>query len=775
MSEPDTNRPLSPGRKMETKNKKLKTTKVTDEISEKGRTITGDRPDQIIINPVQEAAEKHAVFAYGRFNPPTTGHEKLIHKVESVAKARGATAHIVASHTEGKSKDPLPAEKKKGYLKKIAAEGTHVSTSTKEHPNLLHQAAKLHAQGVQHLTMVAGSDRVDQYHDLLHKYNGVESKHGLYNFKSINVVSAGHRDPDAEGSEGISGTKMREHARSGNMAEFKKGLPKALHPHAGEIADHIRGVKESIDDTFEDFFDESISMATRLKKASSMRRYESKLQAARKRAMMRRAGTKVITQRATKLAIGKMKTKLAGGRDVEGLSAMEKQRIEDIVRSRKQAVRRLAMRLIPTVRKTESKRLMKHIHVQEDVMEVDLNLLNELYDIALDEVNSVGAGGVRGMGNVTGNVGMDGSPVNNYTLFNSDNADTRSDLLKKIKKDFHDKHHASKQVKENFMDGKNPEDKGDMARHGLKDKSISQLKKIRSSDDASQRKKQLAHWYINMHKEEADRANTYARDVGTSSLVDVYSKDTPGQGKKEVKKEEVDINDMFIEAVKATDKEAIPRSGQPRKSIDYVVRSQVNRFVSDKPYRQQALQKIKIDEEEILEEKPVWEKEPPKDSGDGKLSPAQKAKAKARAKAAGRSYPNLVDNMWAAKNEEKEEEGCPLLDEDYEEELHEYIEEDFMPTGTELYESWGELTEEAVKNGKRVQLNKPFLTPGGPKKRAVYVRHPETGNVVKVGFGDPNMRIKKSNPERRKSFRARHNCENPGPKHKARYWSCKQW
>ena len=131
--------------------------------------------------------------------------------------------------------------------------------------------------------------------------------------------------------------------------------------------------------------------------------------------------------------------------------------------------------------------------------------------------------------------------------------------------------------------------------------------------------------------------------------------------------------------------------------------------------------------------------------------------------------------MWAAKNEEKEEDGCPLLDEDYEEELHEYIEEDFMPTGTELYESWGELTEEATKNGKRVQLNKPFLTPGGPKKRAVYVRHPETGNVVKVGFGDPNMRIKKSDPERRKSFRARHNCENPGPKHKARYWSCKAW
>jgi len=71
-------------------------------------------------------------------------------------------------------------------------------------------------------------------------------------------------------------------------------------------------------------------------------------------------------------------------------------------------------------------------------------------------------------------------------------------------------------------------------------------------------------------------------------------------------------------------------------------------------------------------------------------------------------------------------------------------------------------------------LSKPWLTPDGPKKRSVCVKNPE-GNVVKVNFGDPNMRIKKSNPERRKSFRARHKCDNPGPKHKARYWSCKAW
>jgi hypothetical protein len=76
--------------------------------------------------------------------------------------------------------------------------------------------------------------------------------------------------------------------------------------------------------------------------------------------------------------------------------------------------------------------------------------------------------------------------------------------------------------------------------------------------------------------------------------------------------------------------------------------------------------------------------------------------------------------------------------------------------------------------GRKVTLNKPFRTPGGPKKFAVYTKN-ESGNVVIVRFGDPNMKIKKNIPARRKSFRARHNCDNPGPKYKARYWACKSW
>ena len=99
--------------------------------------------------------------------------------------------------------------------------------------------------------------------------------------------------------------------------------------------------------------------------------------------------------------------------------------------------------------------------------------------------------------------------------------------------------------------------------------------------------------------------------------------------------------------------------------------------------------------------------------------------------------------------------------------------------GNEFYETYGELPwfeneelEEAEYQGRKVKLGKPMR--GDVKKFKVYVKNPK-GNVVKVNFGDPNMKIKKSNPARRKSFRARHNCDNPGPRHKARYWSCRKW
>ena len=99
--------------------------------------------------------------------------------------------------------------------------------------------------------------------------------------------------------------------------------------------------------------------------------------------------------------------------------------------------------------------------------------------------------------------------------------------------------------------------------------------------------------------------------------------------------------------------------------------------------------------------------------------------------------------------------------------------------GDDFFEEYGvmwfnedDMLDEAEYQGRKVPLGKPMR--GDVKKFKVYVKKP-TGNIVKVNFGDPNMKIKKSNPARRRSFRARHNCDNPGPRHKARYWSCRKW
>ena len=97
-------------------------------------------------------------------------------------------------------------------------------------------------------------------------------------------------------------------------------------------------------------------------------------------------------------------------------------------------------------------------------------------------------------------------------------------------------------------------------------------------------------------------------------------------------------------------------------------------------------------------------------------------------------------------------------------------------SGNSFFIAYGaieESLEEAEYHGRKVKLGKPMR--GGPKKFFVYVKNPKTGKIVKVNFGDPNMTIKKHIPSHRKSFRARHHCDTPGPRTKARYWSCRAW
>jgi hypothetical protein len=195
-----------------------------------------------IVEEEQQKPKKPVVFAFGRMNPPTTGHEVLDNKVHELANKHKAHHEVVLSATHDNDKNPLTPEQKLMHAKRFFP-NTNIKMASKTEPTLIHHAKRLNKAGHDHLIMVAGEDRVQEYHDLLHRYNGKPDKSGNipFSFHKIDVVSAGARDPDADGAEGMSASKMREHARNNKFKEFKKGIPSHVKPeHAKELFDHVK-------------------------------------------------------------------------------------------------------------------------------------------------------------------------------------------------------------------------------------------------------------------------------------------------------------------------------------------------------------------------------------------------------------------------------------------------------------------------------------------------------------------------------------------------------
>ena len=169
-----------------------------------------------------------AIFTFGRFNPPTLGHEKLVTAVANVARREGGEYFVYPSHSQDPKKNPLDQTTKVNYMKKMFPkhkENIIISTGK----NALQAASELHDEGYTNLVMVVGSDRVKDFQTLLDRYNGDENKaHGFYDFDKIKVVSAGERDPDAEGVSGMSASKMRQSAVEGDFKTFRSGIPSSL-------------------------------------------------------------------------------------------------------------------------------------------------------------------------------------------------------------------------------------------------------------------------------------------------------------------------------------------------------------------------------------------------------------------------------------------------------------------------------------------------------------------------------------------------------------------
>ena len=196
---------------------------------------------------IREARGDTCVFTFGRFNPPTTGHEKLLDAVASQAKKNaGAPYYVFASHSENPKKDPLPYAKKVAYMKKMFPKHSR-SIFVDKARQVFEIAVTLHNKGHKSIVMVVGSDRVTEFDTLLNKYNGVEGRHGYYGFDNIEVVSAGERDPDAEGVTGMSASKMRAAASGDDYNSFKNGLPKTFSQGMSlfkDVRKHM-GIRES--------------------------------------------------------------------------------------------------------------------------------------------------------------------------------------------------------------------------------------------------------------------------------------------------------------------------------------------------------------------------------------------------------------------------------------------------------------------------------------------------------------------------------------------------
>lgn len=168
--------------------------------------------------------DKHIVFAFGRMNPPTSGHEQLVRKIHSVAATHKAAHVLTLSRSQDPKKNPLSPVDKLKHAKR-AFPKTNINVATKEMPAFVHHVKAFHKAGFNHLHMVAGSDRIANYHKILHTYNG---RPDHWKFKSITMHSSGARDPDSDGVDGISASKMREHAKAKNYEKFKTGAPSGL-------------------------------------------------------------------------------------------------------------------------------------------------------------------------------------------------------------------------------------------------------------------------------------------------------------------------------------------------------------------------------------------------------------------------------------------------------------------------------------------------------------------------------------------------------------------
>ena len=318
---------------------------------------------------------KKIVLAFGRMNPPTTGHQKLVNKIKSVARKHRATPALYLSHSQDKKKNPLSYDDKVRFATK--AFGNIVTqTPARTIIDVLKELDKKYDEVI----VIGGSDRVDEFNTLLNKYNGKD-----YSYETIDVQSAGERDPDSDNVSGMSASKLRGLAQSGKFEEFKKGIPVKLQrgKEAKEMYDKIReaaGITEDLT------LDEALSLQQRLKRKNMMKRIKSKIKLGRRRAKYKIAAPDKLKRRSQKKARELIRSRVAGaqGKNYKSLPLAGRIQVDKKLEKKKDLIGRLAKRMMPKVKKAEMERVKKARSSRNEAYEM-LSMIESVYEVVKNE------------------------------------------------------------------------------------------------------------------------------------------------------------------------------------------------------------------------------------------------------------------------------------------------------------------------------------------------------------------------------------------------------
>ena len=828
------------------------------------------------------------VISFGRFNPPTIGHEKVIEKVKEIAGT--APFRIYPSHSTG-DKDPLPHAKKIAYMRKMFPKYKRNIVADKEAKTVIHIAEKLYKEGFTDLIMVAGSDRVKEFDTLLQRYNGKPDRKGkiIYDFNSLKVVNAGQRDPDAEGVTGMSASKMRKAAADGDFDSFKMGIPNTIKDTEKkklylDVRKHM-GIRERRDmgemNTFEELRDKYLvgkiwktgdlveangytgkvvnrgtnylSFADEDGKIHKVWLHEISIDERNYRKEYEEAET-IVEGLSMMVKDPKTKKKVQfGGQKEYGQKIQIDKTVYNVMGITKMQVlvlhaplskekRVLSKQEIETGLKSGNIKITDKGSVWQPE-EVDLGERNykkeyDNYHSKPEQVErrssrnkarrAMGDKAVKGK-----DVGhKDNNPLNNEpdNLRNEDPSKNRREprlreanvpdikkgdtiILSKGKRKYSMAGitdpkttlpaESDKMVVQKITKSKRGR-KAHLTYHDTKKRGGFAIYLDQMPDFMSVKKEEVELDEMAWYAKVMAKIDQLTHPRGYDKIVKDY---VAGMKNKEHKKHpsawaselarqhRMPPRSLILYINKLVQKGALPKD----LNAEYIPEQHsFKRFVNQ-------IQEKKIEGLENKAEKSKYTYATLKkvyDRGMGAYktnpgsvrpnvtSPQQWAMARVNSflKGGHKQDDDLKESDYPTvtflkkknkkepeyKNSDISEKDGPCWDGYKQVGMKKKKGKDVpncVPEETDLNE-WGEVEEAAEYQGRKVTLNKP--TKGDVKKSKVYVKNAK-GNVVKVEFGDPDMQIQKDIPSRRKSFRARHNCDNPGPKWKARYWSCKAW